>query len=50
MRTEISAKFHRRRLTGELEAAGLVVRRWWTDDAGDFAVLLASGARRAQAA
>jgi L-histidine N-alpha-methyltransferase len=50
MRTEISAKFHRRRLTGELQAAGLVVRRWWTDDAGDFAVLLASGARRAQAA
>jgi L-histidine Nalpha-methyltransferase len=45
MRTEISAKFHRRRLTDELEAAGLVVRRWWTDDAGDFAVLLASAAR-----
>jgi L-histidine Nalpha-methyltransferase len=41
MRTEISAKFHQRRLTNELEAAGLVVRRWWTDDAGDFAVLLA---------
>ena len=42
MRTEISAKFHQRRLTGELEAAGLAVQRWWTDDAGDFAVLLAS--------
>jgi L-histidine N-alpha-methyltransferase len=43
MRTEISAKFHQARLTSELEAAGLVVQRWWTDDAGDFAVLLASG-------
>jgi L-histidine Nalpha-methyltransferase len=42
VRTEISAKFHRLRLTNELEAAGLAVQRWWTDDAGDFAVLLAS--------
>jgi L-histidine N-alpha-methyltransferase len=42
MRTEISAKFHQRRLTNELEAAGLAVQRWWTDDAEDFAVLLAS--------
>ncbi len=41
MRTEISAKFHQVRLTSELEAAGLAVQRWWTDDAGDFAVLLA---------
>jgi L-histidine N-alpha-methyltransferase len=47
MRTEISAKFHRRRLANELEAAGLAVRRWWTDDAGDFAVLLASATERA---
>lgn len=38
IRTEISAKFRRRRLTAELEAAGLAVQRWWTDDAGDFAV------------
>lgn len=45
MRTEISAKFRQRRLTGELEAAGLAVQRWWTDDAGDFAVLLASATR-----
>ena len=43
MRTEISAKFQQTRLTDELEAAGLFVQRWWTDDAGDFAVLLASG-------
>jgi L-histidine N-alpha-methyltransferase len=43
MLTEISAKFHQARLTSELAAAGLVVQRRWTDDAGDFAVLLASG-------
>jgi L-histidine Nalpha-methyltransferase len=42
MLTEISAKFHLRRLAVELETAGLAVQRWWTDDAGDFAVLLAS--------
>jgi L-histidine N-alpha-methyltransferase len=42
MRTEISAKFHLPRVANELEAAGLAVQRWWTDDAGDFAVLLAS--------
>jgi L-histidine N-alpha-methyltransferase len=47
MRTEISAKFHLRRLANELEAADLAVERWWTDEAGDFAVLLAwSNARR----
>jgi L-histidine N-alpha-methyltransferase len=45
MRTEISAKFQLRRLANELEAAGLAVRRRWTDDAGDFAVLLASPTR-----
>jgi hypothetical protein len=42
MRTEISAKFHPRRLANELEAAGLAVQRRWTDDVRDFAVLLAS--------
>jgi L-histidine N-alpha-methyltransferase len=42
MRTEISAKFRPQRLAVELEAAGLAAQRWWTDDAGDFAVLLAS--------
>jgi L-histidine N-alpha-methyltransferase len=42
MRTEISAKFRLRRVANELRAAGLAVQRWWTDDAGDFAVLLAS--------
>ena len=52
MRTEISAKFHLRRLANELEAAGLAVERWWTDEAGDFAVLLAwstQGRRRSSA-
>ena len=46
MRTEISAKFHLRRLADELEAAGLAMQRWWTDDAGDFAVLLATAVDR----
>jgi L-histidine N-alpha-methyltransferase len=41
MRTETSAKFHVGRLTNELEAVGLVVERQWTDDAADFALLLA---------
>ena len=41
MRTEISAKFHLRRLAAELEAAGLRVESRWTDGAGEFAVLLA---------
>jgi L-histidine N-alpha-methyltransferase len=42
MRTEISTKFHLWRLIDELEAAGLTVQRCWTDDAEDFAVLLAT--------
>jgi len=46
MLTEISAKFHLRRIAAELEAAGLAVLRSWTDDAGDFAVLLAAGTSR----
>ena len=41
MRTEISAKFHLRRLAAELEASGLRVERRWTDGAGEFAGLLA---------
>jgi L-histidine N-alpha-methyltransferase len=45
IRTEISAKFRPRRVAIELEAAGLAVQRWWTDDTGDFAVLLASAAQ-----
>ena len=45
MRTEISAKFHLGRMADELEVAGLAVQRRWTDEAGDFAVLLASAAQ-----
>ncbi|MDP9443774.1 MAG: L-histidine N(alpha)-methyltransferase [Actinomycetota bacterium] len=40
MRTEISAKFRRETVEAELAAAGLEIRRWWTDAAGDFAVSL----------
>ncbi|MCU1656895.1 MAG: histidyl-tRNA synthetase [Pseudonocardiales bacterium] len=40
MRTEISAKFRRERMIAELSAAGLHVRRWWTDPADDFALSL----------
>jgi L-histidine Nalpha-methyltransferase len=45
MRTEISAKFRPQRLAVQLEEAGLALQRWWTDDSGGFAVLLASAAR-----
>ena len=41
MRTEISAKFRRSGVEAELGDAGLALARWWTDDAGDFAVSLA---------
>ncbi|GLZ78696.1 histidine N-alpha-methyltransferase [Actinorhabdospora filicis] len=41
LRTEISAKFRREGLTGELAAAGFTVGRWWTDAAGRFALALA---------
>jgi L-histidine N-alpha-methyltransferase len=40
MRTEISAKFTRARVESELSAAGFEVVRWWTDQAGDFALSL----------
>jgi L-histidine Nalpha-methyltransferase len=40
MRTEISAKFRRDRLTSELAAAGLAIHTWWTDPADQFAVSL----------
>ncbi|MGZ7017927.1 MAG: L-histidine N(alpha)-methyltransferase [Acidimicrobiia bacterium] len=40
IRTEISAKFRRPRLTRELEAAGLELTHWWTDEPGDFALSL----------
>jgi L-histidine N-alpha-methyltransferase len=39
--TEISAKFRRDRITGELRSAGLDVTRWWTDPGEGFGVALA---------
>ena len=40
LRTEISAKFRRDRLTAELRSAGFTARGWWTDAADRFAVSL----------
>jgi L-histidine N-alpha-methyltransferase len=42
LRTEVSAKFHHDGVARELAAAGLHLRRWWTDPHGDYAVSLAS--------
>ena len=42
MRTEISAKFRRDRLQGELADSGLQLRQWWTDPDGDYALCLAT--------
>jgi len=42
MRTEVSAKFRREGVAAELGAAGLEVRRWWTDPGGDYALSLSS--------
>jgi L-histidine N-alpha-methyltransferase len=41
LRTEISAKFRPEKTRAELEAAGLHVTGWWTDDAGDYGLALA---------
>ncbi|MFH8369963.1 L-histidine N(alpha)-methyltransferase [Streptomyces sp. NPDC018031] len=41
LRTEVSAKFRWERVRGELAAAGLDLRHWWTDEAGRFALSLA---------
>ena len=43
IRTEISAKFRPAGVRAEVEAAGLTLRRWWTDHAGDFGLALAGG-------
>jgi dimethylhistidine N-methyltransferase/ergothioneine biosynthesis protein EgtC len=45
MRTEISAKFRREGVASELAAAGLELRRWWTDGAGRFGLSLSVPAR-----
>jgi L-histidine N-alpha-methyltransferase len=41
MLTEVSCKFRVEAVAAELAAAGLRRTRWWTDDAGDFALSLA---------
>lgn len=41
LRIEVSAKFRRDGIEAELAGAGLDLDRWWTDAAGDFALLLA---------
>ncbi|MFC4560780.1 L-histidine N(alpha)-methyltransferase [Nocardiopsis mangrovi] len=41
VRTEISAKFRRAGVAGELDRAGFALEHWWTDPAGDFALLVA---------
>jgi L-histidine N-alpha-methyltransferase len=40
MRTEVSAKFRRDGVESELAAAGLALRSWWTDPAGQFGLSL----------
>jgi L-histidine N-alpha-methyltransferase len=40
MRTEVSAKFRREGVAGELAAAGLTMRSWWTDSADQFGLSL----------
>ncbi|MDP5316229.1 L-histidine N(alpha)-methyltransferase [Streptomyces poriferorum] len=42
MRTEVSAKFRKDGVRGELAAAGLRLSQWWTDSAGRFALSLAT--------
>jgi L-histidine Nalpha-methyltransferase len=42
MRTEISVKFRREGVERELAAAGLALRSWWTDEAGQFGLSLSS--------
>ena len=41
LRTEISCKFTRERVDGDLRAAGLALDRWLTDDENRFAVTVA---------
>src|SRR3954469_4897762 len=40
LRVEVSSKFRRERFELEATDAGLGIDRWWTDDAGDFALAL----------
>ncbi|MFH9657410.1 L-histidine N(alpha)-methyltransferase [Streptomyces sp. NPDC017248] len=40
LRTEVSAKFRKERVTAELAAAGLHLTHWWTDEQDRFALSL----------
>lgn len=40
LRTEVSAKFRKEGVRDELGSAGLELTRWWTDEAGRFALSL----------
>ncbi|MEU9991834.1 L-histidine N(alpha)-methyltransferase [Streptomyces sp. NPDC048045] len=40
LRTEVSAKFRRATVSGELAAAGMELTHWWTDAEGRFALSL----------
>jgi uncharacterized SAM-dependent methyltransferase len=42
IRTEVSNKYDRPRLTRMLRAAGLVIEGWETDDAGGYALVVAA--------
>ncbi|MFI6691230.1 L-histidine N(alpha)-methyltransferase [Streptomyces sp. NPDC050433] len=42
MRTEVSAKFTQDGVRSELAGAGMELARWWTDEAGRFALSLAT--------
>ena len=42
MLTEVSCKFRSERVAAELDAVGLRLTQWWTDDAGDFGLSLAN--------
>jgi L-histidine N-alpha-methyltransferase len=44
LRTELSCKFRREQVEEELSAAGLRLKAWWTDEAGDFALSLSARA------
>jgi L-histidine N-alpha-methyltransferase len=44
LRTEVSAKFRRPGVERELADAGFALERWWTDEAGDFALSLSFAA------
>jgi L-histidine N-alpha-methyltransferase len=45
LRTEVSAKFTRERIEADLEAAGLKLERWFTDDDDLFGISLSSAVR-----